>query len=118
MILLIGLLVILYARYYLSPTDDMGRFYSSLLFFMGAMLGLVLSENVLLLLLFWELTSLSSFLLISFWQGRADARSGARMALTVTGAGGLALLGGLLLLGHIAGSYDLSVILASGEIIR
>ncbi len=118
MILGIGLLVILYARYYLSPEDDMGRFYASLLFFMGAMLGLVLAENVLLLLMFWELTSLSSFLLISFWQGRADARNGARMALTITGAGGLALLGGLLLLGHIAGSYDLSVILASGDAIR
>jgi len=118
MILLIGLLVILYAHYYLSAEEDTGRFYASLLFFMGAMLGLVLAENVLLLLMFWELTSLSSFLLISFWQGRADARNGARMALTVTGAGGLALLGGLLLLGHIAGSYDLSVILASGDIIR
>ncbi len=118
MILGIGLLVILYARYYLSPADDMGRFYASLLLFMGAMLGLVLSENVLLLLMFWELTSLSSFLLISFWQGRADARSGARLALTITGAGGLALLGGLLLLGHIAGGYDLSTILAAGDTIR
>jgi multicomponent K+:H+ antiporter subunit A len=118
MILVIGLLVILYARYYLSPRDDMGRFYASLLFFMGAMLGVVLSENVLLLLVFWELTSLSSFLLISFWQGQADARTGARMALTITGAGGLALLGGLLLLGHIAGSFELSVILASGDAIR
>jgi multicomponent K+:H+ antiporter subunit A len=118
MILGIGLLVILYARYYLSPKDDMGRFYASLLLFMGAMLGLVLAENVMVLLLFWELTSLSSFLLISFWQGRSDARNGARMALTVTGAGGLALLGGFLLLGHISGSYDLSVILASGDAIR
>jgi multicomponent K+:H+ antiporter subunit A len=118
MILGIGLLVILYARYYLSDADDMGRFYASLLFFMGAMLGLVLSENVLLLLMFWELTSLSSFLLISFWQARADARSGARMALTITGAGGLALLGGLLLLGHMAGSYELSAILSSGDAIR
>jgi multicomponent K+:H+ antiporter subunit A len=118
MILVIGLLVILYARYYLSPNDDMGRFYASLLFFMGAMLGLVLAENVLLLLLCWELTSLSSFLLISYWQGRADARNGARMALTVTGAGGLALLGGLVVLGEMAGSYDLTVILASGDAVR
>jgi multicomponent K+:H+ antiporter subunit A len=118
MILGMGLLVILYARYYLSPQDAMGRFYASLLLFMGAMLGLVLAENILILLMFWELTSLSSFLLISFWQGRSDARNGARMALTVTGAGGLALLGGLLLLGEMAGSYDLSVILASGDVIR
>ncbi len=118
LILLIGLLIILYARYYLSPNDSMGRFYASLLLFMGSMLGVALSENIIQLLIFWELTSLSSFLLISYWQQRTEARNGARMALTVTGAGGLALLGGFLLLGKIAGSYDLSVILASGDVIR
>lgn len=118
LILLIGLLIILYARYYLSPNDSMGRFYASLLLFMGSMLGVALSENIIQLLIFWELTSLSSFLLISYWQQRTEARNGARMALTVTGAGGLALLGGFLLLGEIAGSYDLSVILASGDVIR
>ncbi|MDQ5908499.1 MAG: multicomponent antiporter subunit [Pseudomonadota bacterium] len=118
LILLIGLLVILYARYYLSPSDSMSRFYASLLLFMGAMLGVALSENLIQLLIFWELTSLSSFLLISYWQHRTEARNGARMALTVTGAGGLALLGGFLLLGEIVGSYDLSVVLASGDLIR
>ena len=118
LILLIGLLVILYARYYLSPDDHMGRFYACLLLFMGAMLGVALSENIIQLLIFWELTSLSSFLLISYWRQGSEARNGARMALTVTGAGGLALLGGFLLLGASAGSYELSVILASGELIR
>ncbi len=118
LILLIGLLIILYARYYLSPNDSMGRFYASLLLFMGSMLGVALSENIIQLLIFWELTSLSSFLLISYWQQRTEARNGARMALNVTGAGGLALLGGFLLLGEIAGSYDLSVILVSGDVIR
>ncbi|MDP1708870.1 MAG: monovalent cation/H+ antiporter subunit A [Gammaproteobacteria bacterium] len=118
LILGIGLLIILYARYYLSAKDCMGRFYAYLLLFMGSMLGIVLSENIIQLLIFWELTSLSSFLLISYWQHRPDARNGARMALAVTGTGGLALLGGFLLLGEIAGSYDLSVILASGDIIR
>ena len=118
MILLIGLLIILYARYYLSPQDGMGRFYACLLLFIGAMLGVALSENLIQLLIFWELTSLSSFLLISYWQHRSDARNGARMALIVTGAGGLTLLGGFLLLGHIAGSYELSIILASGDAIR
>ncbi|HAS50243.1 MAG TPA: monovalent cation/H+ antiporter subunit A, partial [Gammaproteobacteria bacterium] len=118
LILLIGLLVILYARYYLSPNDCMGRFYASLLLFMGAMLGVALSENLIQLLIFWELPSLSTFLLISYWQRRTEARNGARMALTVTGAGGLALLGGFLLLGEIVGSYDLSVILTSGDLIR
>jgi multicomponent K+:H+ antiporter subunit A len=82
------------------------------------MLGVVLSENLIQLLIFWELTSLSSFLLIGYWKEREEARNGARMALAVTGAGGLALLGGILLLGEITGSYDLSVILASGDLIR
>jgi multicomponent K+:H+ antiporter subunit A len=118
MILGIGLLVMLYARYYLDEKDCTGRFYAYLLLFMGSMLGVVLSENILLLLMFWEMTSLSSFLLISYWEHRGDARNGARMALTITGLGGLALLAGFLLLGHIADSYDLSDILTQGDLIR
>ena len=118
LILVIGLLVIIYARYYLSAKDCMGRFYAYLLMFMGSMLGIVLSENVLQMVIFWELTSITSFLLISYWQHRKDAREGARMALAITGAGGLALLGGVLLLGHIVGSYQLSDILAQGDLIR
>ena len=86
----IGLLVVLYARYYMSPADPVPRFFSFLLAFMGAMLGLVLSGNVIQLVFFWELTSLFSFLLIGYWHHRADARRGARMALIVTGGGGLA----------------------------
>ncbi len=118
LILLMGLLIIMYARYYLSPRDPMGRFYSFLLMFMGSMLGIVLSDNVLLLLVFWELTSLTSFLLIGYWRDQAAARQGARMALTVTGGGGLSLLAGFLLLGHIVGSYELSDIVAAGDLIR
>jgi multicomponent K+:H+ antiporter subunit A len=118
LILGIGLLIVLYARYYLSERDSMGRFYSYLMLFMGSMLGIVLSENLIQLLIFWELTSLSSFLLISYWQHREEGRQGARMALAVTGAGGFAMLGGFLLLGHIVGSYELSVVLASGDLIR
>src|SRR3990167_7502706 len=114
----IGLLVILYARYYLAKQEPMGRFFAFLLLFMGSMLGVVLSENLLLMLMFWELTSLSSFLLIGFWSGRSDARTGARMALAVTGGGGLALLAGILLIGHIAGSFELSQVLAAGYAIR
>ncbi|HRF71896.1 MAG TPA: monovalent cation/H+ antiporter subunit A [Accumulibacter sp.] len=114
----IGLLVVLYAFYYLPDSDRLGRFFSILLLFMAAMLGVVLSENILLLLVFWEITSLSSFLLVAYSHGKYEARIGARMALAVTGGGGLALLAGLLLLGHIAGSYDLSVILADGAQIR
>lgn len=118
LILGIGLLIILYTRFYLPADEPMGRFLSLLLLFQGAMLGIALSGNILLLLIFWELTSLSSFLLIGFRSDKAEGRQGARMALAVTGGGGLALIGGLLLLGHIAGSFELSDILASGDVIR
>ncbi|MDF3415509.1 monovalent cation/H+ antiporter subunit A [Sulfitobacter sp. M57] len=118
LILGIGLLIITYARFYLSRDDNMGEFFTYLLLFQGAMVGIVLSDNILLLIVFWELTSLSSFLLIGYWKHLPEGRQGARMALTVTGMGGLALIGGMLILGNITGSYDLSVILQSREIIQ
>ncbi len=118
LVLGMGALVVLYARYYMSPDDPVPRFFSFLLAFMGAMSGVVLSGNLLQLVLFWELTSLFSFLLIGYWHHRRDARRGARMALTVTGAGGLCLLAGALLLGHIVGSYELDAVLAAGEQVR
>ncbi len=118
LILSIGLLIILYARFYLAKSDPMGQFYSYLLLFQGAMTGIVLSDNILLLLIFWELTSLSSFLLIGYWKHLPEGRQGARMALAVTGSGGLALIAGMLILGNIAGSYDLSVILTQKDAIQ
>jgi len=118
LILVIGVLVVLYARYYLAPEDSQERFFGLLLLFMGAMLGVVLSENLLLLVTFWELTSLSSFLLIGFWRHEPDARRGARLALMITGAGGLALLAGVVLLGHVVGSFELTQVLASGALIK
>lgn len=118
LVLGIGTLVVLYARYYMSASDPVPRFFAFFLAFMGAMMGVVLSGNLIQMVLFWELTSLFSFLLIGYWHHRRDARRGARMALTVTGAGGLCLLAGVLLLGRIAGSYELDVVLASGEAIR
>jgi multicomponent K+:H+ antiporter subunit A len=118
LILGIGMLIIVYARYYLSKDDPMGSFYTYLLLFQGAMVGIVLSDNILLLLIFWELTSLSSFLLIGYWKHLPEGRQGARMALTVTGGGGLAMIAGMLILGDIAGSYDLTVILQSSEEIQ
>ncbi|MFT3721739.1 monovalent cation/H+ antiporter subunit A [Pseudorhodoferax sp.] len=114
----IGTLVVLYARYYLSSSDPVPRFFSFFLAFMGSMMGVVLSGNLVQLVLFWELTSLFSFLLIGYWHHRRDARRGARMALTVTGAGGLCLLAGVLLLGRIAGSYELDAVLATGARIQ
>ncbi|MCC2596657.1 monovalent cation/H+ antiporter subunit A [Pusillimonas sp. MFBS29] len=113
-----GALIVLYARYYLSPQDPAPRFFSFFLAFMGSMLGVVLSGNLIQMVVFWELTSLSSFMLIAYWHHRLDARRGARMSLTITGAGGLCLLGGMLMLGHVVGSYDLDAVLASGDLIR
>jgi multicomponent K+:H+ antiporter subunit A len=118
LILGIGLLIIAYARYYLAREDNMGEFFTYLLLFQGAMVGIVLSDNILLLLVFWELTSLSSFLLIGYWKHLPEGRQGARMALTVTGMGGLAMIGGMLILGQIVGSYDLSVILQNRDLIQ
>lgn len=118
LVLGIGALVVLYARYYMSPADPVPRFFAFLLAFMGAMSGVVLSGNLIQIALFWELTSLFSFLLIGYWHHRRDARRGARMALTVTGAGGLCLMAGLLVLGHIVGSYDLDTVLAAGAQVR
>jgi len=118
LILGIGLLVVLYARYYLSTAEGGPRFYAYLLLFMGAMLGLVLSENLLQMLMFWELTSLTSFLLIGFRRRDAAARQGARLALMITGAGGLALLAAVILMGQVVGSYELSMVLQSGQTIE
>jgi len=114
----VGFLVVLYARYYMSPADPVPRFFAFLLAFMGSMLGLVVSGNLIQLVVFWELTSITSFLLIGYWFHIPQAREGARMSLTVTGLGGLALLAGLLIIGHIVGSYDLDVVLASDNLIR
>jgi multicomponent K+:H+ antiporter subunit A len=114
----IGCLVVLYAHYYMSPEDPVSRFFSFFLAFMGAMLGIVLSGNLIQLVFFWELTSLFSFLLIGYWHQNAQARDGARMALIITSAGGFCLFAGVLMLGHIVGSYDLDRVLVSGKMIR
>jgi multicomponent K+:H+ antiporter subunit A len=118
LILAIGLLVILYARYYLSEEPRLERFFALLMLFTGAMLGTVLSGNLLLLFAFWELTSISSFLLIAYHSGKIEAREGARVALAVTGGGGLALLAGLLMLGQVAGSFELTAVLAAGDTVK
>ena len=108
----IGALIVLYASKYLEDHDQGGRFYASLFAFMGAMLGVVLSDNVLTLFVFWELTGFTSFLLIGFEHDRAEARSAAIQALIVTGAGGLALLAAGVLLVAETGTTDLSAMTA------
>ncbi len=115
LILGIGLLVVIYAAGYLGKDEPVGSFYAMLLSFMGAMLGVVLSENLLAMVVFWELTSISSFLLIGFWTQVPAARQGARLALTITGGGGLALLAGVILLSQAAGSANLTDIFAQGS---
>jgi len=114
----IGALVALYSGAYLSGHSHFGRFTFYLLFFMVAMLGLVLADDLITLFVFWELTTVASYLLIGFDHGSAKARRSALQALLVTGAGGLALLAGLILLGIAAGSFELSAILAKGDAVR
>jgi multicomponent K+:H+ antiporter subunit A len=118
LVALMGVFVVLYARYYMSSADPVPRFFSFLMAFMGAMLGTVLSGNLIQLVVFWELTSLTSFVLIAYWYHREDARRGAAMALIVTVAGGFCLFVGVLMLGTIVGSYDLDAVLAAGDKVR
>ena len=114
----IGALVLIYASGYLAGHPDLGRFYGFLILFMASMLGLVLAGNVLTLFVFWELTSISSYLLIGFDHEREDGRAAALQALLVTGGGGLALLAGLVLLGQIGGSYEVATLSMRGAAVR
>ena len=118
LILGIGLLIVIYAHYYLTNQDNRPKFFACLLLFMGSMLGIVTSDNLILMWFFWELTSISSFLLIGYWSHESQARRGARMSIAITGGGGLALLAGILLVGNIAGSYQLDAIFAAADAIR
>lgn len=111
----IGGFVMLYASAYMAGAPRLGRFTAVLLLFMLAMLGLVLADNLILLFVFWELTTVTSFLLIGTDNDRAEAREAARQGLLVTGAGGLAMLAGFILLGEAAGTYELSEILTSSQ---
>ncbi|WP_312968482.1 monovalent cation/H+ antiporter subunit A [Acinetobacter gerneri] len=114
----IGTLIYIYAYYYLSPKNSLSKLYALLMLFMAAMLGISLSNNLIILLVFWELTSISSFLLVGYWNNYDAAQRGARMALTITGMGGLAMLGGFILLGQITGTYQIDQILKMGDLIQ
>lgn len=109
----IGTLVILYSIYYLSKRESLSHFYVYLLLFMGAMLGLVFSDHVIILYLFWELTSISSFLLIAFWFYRTKSRYGAQKSLLITVSGGIAMLAGFLMLYHMAGTFSIREMISS-----
>jgi multicomponent Na+:H+ antiporter subunit A len=114
----IGALVVIYAGGYLAGKPTLGRFYTIVLLFMASMLGVVLAGNVISLFVFWELTSLTSYLLIGLDHDRPTARAAALQALLVTGGGGLALLAGLVLLGQVGGSLELVTLLSNGDAIR
>lgn len=114
----IGSLVLLYSNRYLAGHPHYARFALFLTSFMLAMLGLVLSDDLLVLFVFWELTTLTSYLLIGFDHGAGKARRNALQALFVTGAGGLAFLAGLILLAWVAGGSSLSGLLGQGDAIR
>ncbi len=104
----IGAIIVFYASGYLHGHKKLARFYGYLLFFMTSMLGVVLSDNILALFIFWELTSISSYLLIGFNHEQERSRYAALQALIVTGGGGLALMAGLLLMGIVGGSFNIS----------
>lgn len=114
----IGALVLVYGGAYLHGHHQLGHFYAFILLFMGAMLGVALSDNALTLFIFWELTSISSFLLIGFDHEKEGSRAAALQALLVTGSGGLAMLAGLVLLGQIGGSYEISLLNQRGDLLR
>ena len=117
----IGVLVFVYAGSYFHTEPIIGRFAATLLLFAGSMLGLVLSDNLLALFMFWELTSITSYLLISIEDNKAAARTGALQALLMTGMGGLAMLGGFVLLGEAADTYSMAELLArppSGSVVN
>ncbi len=109
----VGVAIFAYASTYFSPRPDLGRFAGLLTAFAGSMLGLVLTDNLLVLYVCWELTSVTSYLLIGFEDTKAPARAAALHALLITGAGGLAMLAGFIVLGQAAGTYTFSEILAA-----
>jgi multicomponent Na+:H+ antiporter subunit A len=114
----VGTLIVIYSGAYLSGHPLLGRFYLYMLIFMASMLGVVLASNIITLFIFWELTSVSSYLLIGFDHHREKAREAALQALLVTGIGGLALLAGMILMGNISGSWELAQLIGQGPQIK
>ncbi|MFQ5848550.1 MAG: hydrogen gas-evolving membrane-bound hydrogenase subunit E [Candidatus Methylomirabilales bacterium] len=113
-----GCLIMAYGRFYLGRHEAHGKFFAYMLLFMGSMLGVVLTGNLIALFVFWELTSFSSFLLIGFWDTREASRYGATKALLITAAGGMAMLIGFILLHEVTGTWEVEAILRQGDLIR
>ncbi|MCZ2115468.1 MAG: DUF4040 domain-containing protein [Anaerolineae bacterium] len=115
---LVGALVIAYGGQYFKGDDSAWRFQAYMLLFMTSMLGLILAGDVLTLFIFWEGTSILSYLLIAYNYKDEAARKGGFQALFITGGGGIALLAGLLFVGHVAGGMEFATILSSGDVLR
>jgi len=114
----IGALILIYSGGYLHGHRHLGRFYAFILLFMGSMLGLVAADNLIVMFVFWELTSFSSYLLIGFDHEKKESRAAALQALLITGGGGLALLAGFLLIGKAAGTFSFSELLETPDVLR
>jgi len=114
----IGALIFMYASSYLKGHQYLDRFYGYLCLFMSAMLGLVLSDNILLIFIFWELTSISSFFLIGFNNENSDSRKSALTALAITGLGGFFLLAGLIIISQITGTYSITELIDASDVIK
>ncbi|WP_414044669.1 Na+/H+ antiporter subunit A [Macrococcus equi] len=118
LISIIGILVVFYSISYLNKREELGKFYTYLLLFMGAMLGVVLSDNILALYMFWELTSISSFLLISFWYYKDKSIQGALKSMLITVFGGLMLLGAITILITVSHTTSISAMIEQSAIIQ
>src|SRR5690625_2364379 len=111
----IGALVVLYSIYYLSKEESLKHFYIYLLLFMGGMLGVVFLDHLMVLYVFWEITSISSFLLIAFWFQRKGSRYGAKKALLITITGGLFMFLGFLMVHQMTGTFSIREMIAQGD---
>ena len=118
LISVIGMLVVFYSISYLSKREELGKFYTYLLLFMGAMFGVVLSDNILALYMFWELTSISSFLLISFWYFKEKSIQGALKSMLITVFGGLMLLGAIAILVSITHTTSIDAMIQNANLIQ
>ncbi len=113
----VGTFIMIYGGGYLASDPNIGRFYFSVLLFMGSMLGVVLADNIISLFIFWELTSISSYLLIGYKHDKEDSRKSALQALLVTGSGGLAMLAGFILLSMMTGTMEISEMFSQSGIV-
>ena len=114
----IGTLVFLYTSAYMKGDPYLDRFYGYLFLFMGAMLGMVLSDNIFTMFIFWELTSISSFFLIGFNNDSSESRKSALISLAVTGLGGFFLLAAFALLGNLTGTYSITEMMGSAALLK